>query len=63
LSVQYGFYQEHLISITKKGIQGLAEINQMMVSFRESPWQELNGQKVIRIEDYKSSVAENLLMG
>ena len=63
LYVQYGFYQEHLISITKKGIEGLAAINRMMVSFRENPWQELNGQKVIRIEDYKSSLAENLLTG
>ncbi|WP_426092470.1 phospho-sugar mutase [Flavobacterium sp. DSR3-2] len=63
LYVQYGFYQEHLISITKKGIEGLAAIKQMMVSFRENPWQELNGQKVIRIEDYKSSFAQNLLTG
>ncbi|RTZ02065.1 phospho-sugar mutase [Flavobacterium bomense] len=63
LYVQYGFYQEHLISITKKGIEGLATIKQMMVSFRENPWQELNGQKVIRIEDYKSSFAQNLLTG
>ena len=63
LYVQYGFYQEHLISITKKGIEGLAAIKRMMVSFRENPWQELNGQKVIRIEDYKSSIAQNILTG
>lgn len=63
LYVQYGFYQEHLISITKKGIEGLAAINRMMVSFRENPWKELDGQKVIRMEDYKSSISHNLVTG
>jgi len=63
LYVKYGFYQEHLISITKKGIEGLAEIKQMMVSLRENPLQEIHGQKVIRIEDYKTAIAQNLVKG
>jgi phosphoglucomutase len=63
LYVKYGCYQEHLISITKKGMQGLAEISQMMISLRENPLLEINGQKVIRMEDYKSSLATNLLTG
>jgi phosphoglucomutase len=58
LYVKYGFYKEHLISITKKGKEGLAEINQIMVGLRERPLLEINGQKVIRIEDYKSSLAK-----
>jgi len=62
LYVKYGFYQEHLISITKKGIEGLAEIKQMMVSLREHPLQEIRGQKVIRIEDYKTATAHNLVI-
>jgi phosphomannomutase len=63
LYVDHGFYKEHLISITKKGMEGLAEINQMMVSLRENPLKEINGQRVIMLEDYKSSVAKNLLTG
>lgn len=63
LYVDHGFYKEHLISITKKGMEGLAEINQMMVSLRENPVKEINGQRVIMLEDYKSSVAKNLLTG
>jgi phosphoglucomutase len=63
LYVAYGFYKEHLISITKKGMEGLAEINQMMVTLRENPLKEINGQRVIMMEDYKSSVAKNLLSG
>jgi phosphoglucomutase len=58
--VDYGFYKEHLVSITKKGIEGLAEINQMMVSLRENPLKEINGERVVMMEDYKSSVAKNL---
>jgi phosphoglucomutase len=58
--VDFGFYKEHLVSITKKGMEGLAEINQMMVSLRENPLKEINGQRVIMVEDYKSSIAKNL---
>ncbi len=63
LYVEHGFYKEHLISITKKGMEGLAEINQMMVSLRENPVKEINGQRVVMLEDYKYSVALNLLTG
>jgi phosphoglucomutase len=58
--VDFGFYKEHLVSITKKGIEGLAEINQMMVSLRENPLKEINGERVLMVEDYKSSIAKNL---
>jgi phosphomannomutase len=58
--VDFGFYKEYLVSITKKGMEGLAEINQMMVSLRENPLKEINGERVIMVEDYKSSIAKNL---
>ena len=61
LYVEHGFYKEHLISLTKKGIDGLAEINQMMVNLRENPLKEINGERVIMVEDYKTSIAKNLL--
>ncbi len=63
LYVEHGFYKEHLISITKKGMEGLAEINQMMISLRENPLKEINGQRVVLVEDYKSSIAKNLFTG
>ncbi len=63
LYVEHGFYKENLISLTKKGIDGLAEINQMMVNLRENPLKEINGERVIMVEDYKTSVAKNLLTG
>ncbi len=63
LYVDFGFYKEHLVSLTKKGIEGLAEINQMMVDLRENPLKELGGERVIMVEDYKNSTAKNLLTG
>lgn len=61
--VDFGFYKEHLVSITKKGMEGLAEINQMMVDLRENPLKEINGERVVMMEDYKSSIAKNLFTG
>ena len=63
LYVDNGFYKEHLVSITKKGMEGLQQISQMMIDLRENPLQEINGQRVIMVEDYQSSIAKNLLDG
>ena len=60
LYVEHGFYKERLISMTKKGIEGAQEIKQMMIDARENPLTEVNGSKVVRIEDYQLSVAKNL---
>ena len=59
--VDFGFYKEHLISITKKGMEGANQIKQMMVDMREKPVSDINGQRVIMIEDYQNSTAKNLL--
>jgi phosphomannomutase len=61
LYVDFGFYKEHLVSLTKKGRSGLDEINQMMVDLRENPLQEIAGERVVMVEDYKNSTAKNLL--
>lgn len=61
--VEFGFYKERLISLVKKGISGMQEINQMMVDLRENPFTTINGSKVIKIEDYKTSVATNPVTG
>ena len=59
--VDFGFYKEHLISITKKGMDGATEIKQMMVDMRDKPVSEINGERVIMVEDYQNSTARNLL--
>ncbi|NAS11672.1 phospho-sugar mutase [Poritiphilus flavus] len=61
--VDYGFYKEKLISLTKKGISGAEEIKQMMVDFKENPIETLDGSKVIRIDDYNTSTSSDLTTG
>lgn len=61
LYVAHGLYKEHLVAITKKGMEGAQEINQMMIDARENPLKEINGSKVTRIEDYQLSKAKNFL--
>ena len=61
--VDFGFYKESLISITKKGIEGANEIKQMMIDMRDNPVAEINGLRVIMVEDYQNSTAKNLLSG
>ena len=50
---QFGFYKEDLLSLTKKGMSGVAEINEMMKKLRENPPQELAGSSVIWMHDYQ----------
>ena len=63
LYVDHGFYKEYLISLTKKGIDGLKEINQMMIDLRENPVSEIDGQRVVCIEDYDNSTSRNMFSG
>lgn len=60
LYTKYDLYKEELISLVKKGIEGEKEIKQMLIDLRENPWTEVDGEKVVRVEDYKTSLAKNL---
>jgi len=57
---EHGYYKEHLVSLVKKGIEGAAEIKQMMVDLRQNPLQEIDGSKIVLIEDYQSGIATNI---
>jgi phosphomannomutase len=61
LYIDFGFYKESLISITKKGIEGASEIKQMMIDLRENPLKEINGQRVICIEDYQAAKGKDFM--
>jgi phosphoglucomutase len=63
LYIRHNFYKEHLISIVKKGMDGAEKIAQMMVDLRENPLTEIDGSKVIFINDYQSSIKTNMLTG
>jgi phosphoglucomutase len=57
------FYKEHLIAITKKGMDGAAEIQQMLSDMRNSPLSEIDGEQVISLSDYQASTVKNLITG
>jgi phosphoglucomutase len=63
LYVQYGFYLEHLISITKKGMRGQEEIGEMMQGYRNNPPATINGSAVVQLLDYQLQVGKNLKTG
>jgi len=59
--VQYGFYKEKLISLTKKGKTGAEEIKEMMETFRSNPPATLGGSKVATLKDYEKGIETDLL--
>lgn len=61
--VDFGFYKEGLVNLTKKGAEGEQEIKAMMQRFRSNPPQSIAGETVIRVLDYKTSEEINLLTG
>jgi phosphoglucomutase len=63
LYIQYGFYKEHLISITKKGMDGQQQIAAMMEKFRSAPPEKLGGSPVVQLLDYEKREGKNLQTG
>jgi phosphoglucomutase len=63
LYVQYGFYKEHLISITKKGMDGQQQIAAMMEGYRSNPPKTINGSPVAELLDYEMRKGKNLQTG
>ncbi|MCA6462311.1 MAG: phospho-sugar mutase [Chitinophagaceae bacterium] len=63
LYIEYGFYYESLISITKKGMNGQKEIAEMMENYRKQPPQELAGSPVVQLLDYQLQQSTHLLTG
>ena len=59
----YGLFREHLISITKKGRDGQAQIAAMMEKYRSAPPSTLGGVKVIGLYDYEKREAKDLNNG
>lgn len=56
-------YYEGLVSIVREGKDGAAEIKEMMSDFRQNPPKQLDGSKVVRINDYQSSISKDLISG
>ena len=60
---KYGYYKEGLATLELKGIDGAAEIQRKMESFRTNPPKELGGLKVLAYRDYKADERVDLVTG
>ena len=61
--IKYGFFKEKLISIEKKGAEGLKEISSIMNKLRNSKIKSLDGSKLISFKDFQSSLEINQING
>jgi phosphoglucomutase len=59
--MEFGFYKESLISVTKKGKAGAEEIQKMMENFRSNPPESINKSKVVLVKDYQTSKETDLV--
>jgi phosphoglucomutase len=61
--IESNFYKEHLISITKKGMEGAAEIQKILSDMRNNPLSRIDGEKVATLADYEESVLKDIRTG
>lgn len=59
----YGYYKDHVESITLKGIEGLAKIQEIMNTLRENAPKEVGGLKVLAARDYKTDTIQDFVTG
>ena len=60
---QYGYYKDAIQSVTLKGIEGLAKIQEIMDTLRKNPPAEFAGHKVLSFRDYKKDTITDLATG
>lgn len=60
---RYGYYKDDVTSITLKGIEGLAKIQEIMNTLRDQAPQEIGAYKVTAIRDYKKDTVTDLATG
>ena len=59
----HGWFQEDLVSMTLKGREGAAQIQQMMENFRNHPPKVIGGKMVEAVEDYLVNECTSLTTG
>ena len=60
---RYGYYKDHVESITLKGIEGLAKIQEIMNTLREHTPKEIGGLSVTAARDYKTDTVKDFVTG
>ena len=57
---RYGYYKDSIKSITLKGIEGLAKIQEIMDTLRKNPPTQVGDYKVTSFRDYKEDTVTDL---
>ena len=60
---RYGYYKDGVQSVTMKGIEGLAKIQEIMNTLRTNPPKEICGYKVTSFRDYQADKVTDLETG
>ena len=60
---RYGYYKDAIQSITLKGIEGLAKIQEILETLRKNPPAEIAGYKVLKARDYKKDTVQDMETG
>ena len=60
---RYGYYKDDIQSITLKGIEGLAKIQEILEILRKNPPAEIAGYKVLKARDYKADTIQDMQTG
>ena len=57
IHMRHGLFKERLISLTKKGINGVKEINKIMEEFRNNPPIIIDESVIVKTDDFQSSIS------
>jgi len=57
IHMRHGLFKERLISLTKKGINGVKEINKIMEEFRNNPPIKIDESVIVKTDDFQSSIS------
>ncbi len=60
---RYGYYKDDIKSITLKGIEGLAKIQEILDTLRKNPPAEIAGYKVLKARDYMADTVKDMETG
>ena len=60
---KYGYYKDDIQSVTLKGIEGLAKIQEILETFRTNPPKKIGVYDVVSARDYKKDTIVDLATG
>ena len=60
---RYGYYQDHVESITLKGIEGLEKIKNVLETLRKEPPKTIGDYQVLKVRDYQKDTVVDVATG